>query len=108
MRERSSEHSRVLSDVSLVPEHFGISVVWLAKLAIICIVILWTAIIDINFLPIALMIDVGVVIVAVTGRLITPPHLDSFTGFVRARLAERWGQDRLVSEPSHETISDNE
>ncbi|MFC6965126.1 hypothetical protein ACFQL7_27640 [Halocatena marina] len=104
MRDRTTgEHSRVLSDVSLVPETLGISIMWLAKLALLCIVILWAAIIDINFLPIAIFVDVGVIIVAFTGRLVTPSHLDSFSGYLRAVFVEKWGSARLVSEPSHDS-----
>jgi hypothetical protein len=104
MRDRNrTDHSRVLSDVSLVPETMGYSIVWLSKLSVVCVVILMVAIYDIRFLPIAIGIDVLVVIVALIGEFLTPAHMDSFGDLIISYCIERGGQDRLTTNPSSNT-----
>ena len=99
-RDRT-EHSRVLSDVTLGPEMMGHSVVWLAKVAVICIVILGFAMIDIAYLPIAVGVDVVLLVIVFVGEFLTPNHLDSFGELISAHISERWGQELLITDPSN-------
>lgn len=108
MRDRNrTEHSRVLSDVSLVPETMGYSIIWLSKLSVVCIAILAFAIYDIRYLPIAIAIDVLLVAVVFVGQFLTPTHMDSFGDLIRANITERWGQELLTTTPSDTDTSDH-
>jgi hypothetical protein len=104
-RDRT-EHSRVLSDVTLGPETMGYSVVWLAKVAVLCIAILAFAMIDLSYLPIAIVIDVLLLTIVFIGEFLTPDHLDSFGALINARITERWGQKLLTTNPSTDSDTD--
>jgi hypothetical protein len=105
-RDRT-EHSRVLSDVTLGPEIMNYSVVWLAKVAVVCIVILAFAMIDIGYLPIAIGIDLLLLVIVFVGGLLTPEHFDSFGELISVRLTERWGQELLATNPTHTDNNDH-
>lgn len=77
-RSTDQPDSIFLSDVSLLPEIGGVSILWITPLALFCVIMLFPVIVKLWWFPIAVIIDVAVV-GSVLGLLIaTLPHLSPF------------------------------
>lgn len=94
-----------LTDVSVIPEVAGASIIHLLGLVIVAILVLFPAVLSLSLLPWLLVVDAVLVGGYFTAVLATPSHL-SPREYATSRLRERYGQTTSVYDAGFEQTTD--